>query len=167
MAQRTTTAEKPAQTRHLGRMGCLTIIGVILLVVVGTVFAPDIAAPVASPSASPTVSATLPVSAAESVASTPEVLPDASLPAESLLLGTSEITPGPTWTRALPLASATPEREPATQVATSAPVHTAAPSPTLTRTSPPTPTPTVALILATNTHPPLVIITNTPSTSGG
>lgn len=165
MAQRITTAEKPAPKRHLGRMGCLVIIGVVLLGVVSTVFAPDFPRQASSPSVSPSAVSTAFSSATLSVASTPEVTftaelsrtePTEALPAASITAET------PTATRL----SATPEGKPATQIAIPSPRHTATAFLTPTWTPSPTPTPTVALILATNTHPPLILVTNTPFSSG-
>lgn len=161
MAQRTTTAEKPAPKRHVGRMGCLVIIGVILLVVVSTVFAPDFPRQANSPSASPLPGSTAFASATLSVASTPEVMlsPSVTLTAEP---SRPELSETSTVTHPFD----TPEGKPPTQIAISSPTHTATAFPTPTRTPSPTSTPTVALILATNTHPALILVTNTPSTSG-
>lgn len=175
MAQRSTTAEKPAPKRHRGRMGCFVIIGVVMLVVVGTVFAPDFTRQADPPVASATSSATMLPSPTLRIASTRDVLPFASVTITAGLSSAElrEKTPAvsqtmlaATETEASSSPSATLEREVATQIATSSPTHTATPAPTLTRTSPPTLTPTMGLILATNTHPPLVIATNTPPTSG-
>lgn len=156
MAKRDDSAEKPAQERHWGRMGCLVIFGVFSLVIVGIVFAPD---QIPESTAPTTLSPTRTLARSTNSLTPPlsptnerTVLPSPARTFPPTLTSLPPPTPLPSITRATPV---TEEVTAAADASTSTQARTPISTPLATRTeSPP--------LFTTNTPYPLLIVTNTP-----